>query len=97
LQPQDRELTGFQLEHEIGRKSGPIAVHLLIEAFNRNSIDLREGRIEDDFLMGQNRNAGFDGDYGRPFTFWQRLLFLNGLSWTLSDCVIVGVAALVWL
>ena len=58
MQPQSSKLPGGELEHEIRRKPLPVAVHLLIEALYRNSVDLGQRSIKDDFLMAQNSDFG---------------------------------------
>ena len=68
MQPQSGELPGRELEHEIRRKPLPVAVYLLIKTLDRNSIELSQSGIEDDFLMAQNHDSGFDGDHSSAST-----------------------------
>src|SRR5450755_270880 len=72
LQPQVGALAGFQLEHEICGEPLPVAVHLLIETLDRNSVDLSECGVEDDLLMTQNHDAGFDWNHGSSWTYWRK-------------------------
>lgn len=64
MQPQSGKLACFELEHEVARKAIPVAIHLLVKALYRDSINLGQGLIENDFLLSQNRDSGFNRNQG---------------------------------
>jgi len=68
LQPQDGVLAAFELETEVGGKALLVAVYLLIETLHRNPVDLSQRGIKNNSLMAQNRDTGFDRNYGNFLT-----------------------------
>jgi hypothetical protein len=54
------------LKHEIDRRSLPIAIHLLIQAFDRDAVKFGKSGIEDNFVTAQDDDPGLDGNHGSP-------------------------------
>jgi hypothetical protein len=80
----------LQPEHEIVRKTVPVAFHLFVEPLRGHSVQLGQVRVEHDLVSSNEQNARFDS-----FRWDDRLCFgFHGLKWrqarSLPACFLSG-------
>src|SRR5579864_6505278 len=62
MRPQRVAFFGSEAKHEIFREAVAVALDLLVQAFYRHAVKLRQIAVEDDFLLAEHKNARFYGD-----------------------------------
>src|SRR5258706_9874841 len=60
MRPQVAKLMGFELEHEVPRKSAAISPNLLVQPLGFDGVEKGQVGIEDDLVAPQHEDGSFD-------------------------------------